>query len=65
MKNKIKTRKSARKRFRITKNGKVLHRSQGARHLKGQKTKKQLRSLKQIKQITGVHAKKIKRMMVR
>jgi len=35
---KIKTKKVASKRFKITKNGKVLHRKQGLRHLRRNKS---------------------------
>ncbi|HLD26510.1 MAG TPA: 50S ribosomal protein L35 [Patescibacteria group bacterium] len=63
--NKHKTRKSAVKRFKVTKNKKVLHRSHGARHLKSKKGKKRLRHLKQIKQMHGMHKKKILKMLGR
>ena len=36
---KMKTKKIVRKRFHITKSGKVMHRTQGARHLRSNKTK--------------------------
>ncbi len=36
---KMKTKKIATKRFRITKNGKVMHRVQGARHIRRTKNK--------------------------
>ena len=36
---KVKTKKIVRKRFKLTKNGKVLHRVQGARHLRSKKNK--------------------------
>lgn len=62
-KSKTKTRKSATKRFKVTKNGKVLHRSQNFRHLRTTKGKRNLRRLKTVKQITGKFAKKIKKMM--
>jgi len=39
MSNKVKTKKIVRRRFKITKNGKVLHRAQGARHLRSRKNK--------------------------
>lgn len=61
--NKHKTRKSAMKRFKITKNKKVLHRSHGARHLKSKKSNKQLRHLKQIKQIQGTFKRKLLKML--
>jgi large subunit ribosomal protein L35 len=34
---KMKTKKIARKRFKLTKNGKVTHRTQGMRHLRSKK----------------------------
>lgn len=40
---KIKTKKVATKRFRITKNGKVMHRVQGARHIRRNKSKSRQR----------------------
>jgi len=63
MKVKTKTRKSAAKRFKVTKTGKVLHRSQNFRHLRSGKGKRNLRRLKTVKELTGAFARKIKRMM--
>jgi len=60
---KQRTRKSAAKRFRITKKGKLLHRSHFLRHLRSKKTKSQIRSLKRLKQVTGRYEKKIKKML--
>jgi len=60
---KQKTRKAALKRFKVTKTGKILFRGQGKRHLKSQKTKKQLRSLKQMKEVRGTFKRKIKKML--
>lgn len=61
---KQKTKKSVVKRFKLTKNGKVLHRSAGRRHLKANKSKKQLRHLKTVKSITNTKfKKKITRML--
>lgn len=60
---KQKTRKSAAKRFMITKTGKILHRSQYLRHLRSKKNKKRIRSLKMMKKITGQYRKKIKKML--
>lgn len=56
---KQKTRKSLSKRLRITKNGKIMRRQSFSRHLKANKTNKQLRSLKRVKQIKGFYAKKV------
>ncbi len=63
MKMKQKTRKSAAKRFKITKTGKVLHRGHGMRHHISNKSKSRMRSLKQVKQLKGRFAKKIKKML--
>ncbi len=63
MKVKTKTRKSAAKRFKVTKNGKVMHRSQNLRHLRSGKGKRNLRRLKTIKELGGKFASKIKKMM--
>ena len=56
---KQKTRKSLAKRLRITKNGKIMRRQSFHRHLKAHKSKKQLRSLRRVKQIKGFYAKKV------
>ncbi|MBI1862941.1 50S ribosomal protein L35 [Candidatus Microgenomates bacterium] len=55
--------KGAAKRFKVTKNGKVLHRSHYLRHLRSNKSKAQVRRLKTIKETTGVAAKKIRRIL--
>ncbi len=60
---KQRTRKSALKRFRVSKKGKVMHRSHYARHLKASKSKRQLRSLRQTKQLSGRVATKVKKML--
>lgn len=62
MKTKTKTRKSAAKRFKVTKSGKVIHRGHGARHLKSTKSKRRLRRMKSVKQLTGIQRKKVRRM---
>ena len=56
---KLKTRKSLIKRFRITKNGKILRRQSFRRHLKSHKSKKQLKNLKRTVELKGFYAKKI------
>lgn len=60
---KQKTRKGAAKRFKITKSGKLMHRSHYLRHLRSGKSKSQIRRLKRMKQVTGVFEKKIKKML--
>lgn len=62
---KQKTRKSAVRRFRITKNGKVLRRVGFGRHLRRRKSSAQLRSYKKNRLVTGRIARRIKRLMAR
>jgi len=63
MKKKIKVKKSVSKRFKVTKTGKVLYDHQMHMHLRSKKSKKRLRRQKEIGQLTGAFAKKIKQMM--
>jgi len=63
MKVKSRTRKSAAKRFKVTKNGKVMHRSQNLRHLRTVKGKRNQRRLKLMKVLGGKFASKIKKML--
>lgn len=62
---KQKTRKSLIRRFRITKNGKIMRAGSFARHLASKKTSKRLRRLKKAKEIKGFYAKKLKKAMGR
>lgn len=62
-KTKHRTRKSAAKRFKVTRKGKVLHRSHYLRHLRSKKGRKRVRRLKLVKQTKGAHGKKIKQML--
>ncbi|MBP6994095.1 50S ribosomal protein L35 [Candidatus Woesebacteria bacterium] len=63
MKNKHRTHKGASKRFKVTGTGKILHRSHTIRHLRSGKSKNQIRRLKQMKEVTGQHGKKIKQLL--
>jgi large subunit ribosomal protein L35 len=63
MKVKQKTHKGAAKRFKISKNGKVLHRSIKLRHLRTKKGKKTVRRLKLMKAVEGTFAKKLKKIL--
>lgn len=63
MKNKIKSRSIVKKRFKITSTGKVLRRTPEMRHLRRRKSKKQIRRYRQYIEVTGVMAKKIRRML--
>jgi large subunit ribosomal protein L35 len=63
MKVKSRTRKSAAKRFKVTKTGKVLHRSINLRHLRTIKGKRNQRRLKVMKELGGKFASKVKKML--
>lgn len=60
---KLKTRKSVRNRFEITKTGKVLKMPSFNRHLRRKKSKKQLRRLKNKKAVNGKWATKVKKIL--
>jgi len=62
-KKKLKTKKSVAKRFRITKNGKVLFRGSHIRHLRRKKSKANIRRQKVPQKIEGKWAKKIKKIL--
>ncbi len=59
----MKTRKSASKRFRITKRGKVIFSHQYKSHLKSKKSNSRLRRQKEPGILKGKFAKKIKQML--
>lgn len=60
---KMKTKKSVKKRFKVTGTGKVLHRSLGMRHRRTHKSKSQIRSLKTVKELQGYNAIKVKKIL--
>jgi len=62
-KTKLKIKKSVKNRFEITKTGKVLRESSFYRHLRSNKSKKQLRRLKGKKLVTGRWARKVKKLL--
>ncbi len=64
-KNKIKVKKSVSKRFKVTKTGKVLHRSHGMRHLRSNKSKAQIRRLKRTKSLFKSIAIKVRRALLK
>ena len=61
--NKVKTRKSAVSRFKLTASGKLMHRGHGNRHLKTNKSNKQIRRLNLLKEVVGAYRAKIKNMI--
>ena len=62
---KLRIRKSVSNRFEVTKNGTVLHMSAFNRHLRRNKSKKQLRRLKGKQPVLGRFAVKIRQMLGR
>jgi len=61
-KKKLKTHRGARKRFKITANGKIIRMHSGKRHLLGTKPARRMRKLKKLTQVT--HADKAKTMQM-
>lgn len=61
----MKTKKIVRKRFKITNSGKVLHRAQGARHLRSKKNKARQRRQDAPRVITNAaYSRMIKRFLL-
>ncbi len=60
---KVKTHKGARKRFKVSASGKVLHAKAGRRHLLTGKPSKRMRRVRKPGQIEGQEAKNIKRLL--
>lgn len=60
---KQKTKKSAAKRFKISKTGKVIFSHQFQGHLMRKKSKRRIRRQKEPGILTGVFAQKVKRMI--
>jgi len=59
----MKTRKSIKKRFKITKTGKVLRRAIGQNHFRAKKSGKQIRRSKKWIRVSDELAKKIKKLI--
>ncbi len=60
----MKTKKIVRKRFKLTRTGKLVHRAQGARHLRRKKSKSRQRRQDEPQVITNTrYATKIKRFL--
>ncbi|MEK7123364.1 MAG: bL35 family ribosomal protein [Patescibacteria group bacterium] len=58
---KLKTKKSILKRFKITKNGKILHRAKGQNHFRGKKTGKAIRKKRKLQMLHSFNSKNIKK----
>jgi len=61
----MKTRKSIKKRFKITKTGKVTRRAIGQDHLRGKKSGKRIRKTRKVKTLPAALAKTIKKALGR
>ncbi len=63
---KMKTKTIANKRFKITKNGKVIHRTQGRRHLRNKKSASRKRRQDKPRQLTNTkQIRQIKRFLLK
>ena len=60
---KMKTRKSAAKRYRLTSTGKVKYKKQGLRHILTKKTSKRKRRLRKSDTLSPVESKKVKKLL--
>lgn len=60
---KLKTKKSVKKRFKLTKTGKVKMNKAGRRHLMAVKNGKRLRSLRKQRMVQGAQAKTMAKLM--
>jgi len=62
-KKKLKTHRGARKRFKITANGKLVRMHSGKRHLLGTKPPKRMRKLKKLTQVSKADKAKTMQML--
>lgn len=60
---KMKTRRSAAKRYTITKNGKVKYKKQGLRHILTKKSTKRKRKLRKAGSLSPAEVKRAKQLM--
>jgi len=62
-KRKLKTHRGARKRFKITANGKILRMHSGKRHLLGTKPARRMRKLKKLTKVSPNDVASVKQML--
>ncbi|MDP2652432.1 MAG: 50S ribosomal protein L35 [Candidatus Omnitrophota bacterium] len=60
---KLKTNRSAAKRFKITKKGKIKYRKAGRRHILGKKTRKRKRQLRHSAYVSKTDVKRLRRLL--
>jgi large subunit ribosomal protein L35 len=62
-KRKLKTHRGARKRFKVTANGKILRMHSGKRHLLGTKPARRMRKLKKLTKVNAYDVAAVKQML--
>jgi large subunit ribosomal protein L35 len=62
-KKKLKTHRGARKRFKITANGKIIRMHSGKRHLLGTKPARRMRKLKKLTKVDPSDVRSVKQML--
>jgi large subunit ribosomal protein L35 len=62
-KKKLKTHRGARKRFKITANGKIIRMHSGKRHLLGTKLARRMRKLKKLTKVDASDVRSVKQML--
>ena len=62
-KRKLKTHRGARKRFKVTANGKMLRMHSGKRHLLGTKPARRMRKLKKLTKVNAYDVAAVKQML--
>lgn len=60
---KMKTKSSSAKRFRVTKNGKVMRKASGMNHILSKKTSKRKRHLRKVGTVSATEFKSVKAML--
>lgn len=62
-KKKLKTHRGARKRFKVTANGKIIRMHSGKRHLLGTKAAKRMRKLKKLTKVNASDVPAVRQML--
>jgi large subunit ribosomal protein L35 len=62
-KKRLKTHRGARKRFKVTANGKILRMHSGKRHLLGTKPARRMRKLKKLTKVNAYDVASVKQML--
>jgi large subunit ribosomal protein L35 len=62
-KKKLKTHRGARKRFKVTANGKIIRMHSGKRHLLGTKPARRMRKLKKLTKVDPSDVRSVKQML--